>query len=101
MLNVLDEFTHECLAIRSCTPKEALPLPRSVCVAFPSTISMMAVVRGIPRAPGKKDKMRLLKEENNPSFNALWDDHVTFRGSPRAATIPESNVLPRVAAGID
>ena len=28
--------------------------------------------------------MRLLKEENNRNFNALWDDHVTFAGgSPR------------------
>jgi hypothetical protein len=25
--------------------------------------------------------MRLLKEENNRSFNALWDDHVTLRGA--------------------
>jgi hypothetical protein len=47
--------------------------------------------------------MRLLKEQNARSFDALWDDHVTLRGGcpRRGHTIPESNVLPRVAAGIE
>jgi hypothetical protein len=46
--------------------------------------------------------MRLLKEQNSRSFDAPWDDHATLRGGcPRAATIPQSNVLPRVAAGIE
>jgi hypothetical protein len=40
----------------------------------------------------------VLKEQDNHDRYAPWDDHVI--GCSRAASIPELNVLPRLAAGI-
>ena len=45
----------------------------------------------------KGNKMRLLKEQNAHSFDALWDDHV--RGPPRAATPSQNRNVPACRHG--
>ena len=53
-------------------------------------------VSGIPRAPGRENEMRLLKEQNARSFDALWDDHVTLRGGAPSRPPSQNRMFCRV-----
>jgi hypothetical protein len=75
---------------------------RSVSIAVSSRSQhLMAVARGVPRAPGREKKMGLLKEQNNRRLDAPWDDQLPSHGLAPCGLHPRIECPVCLAAGIE